>query len=158
MARTYLEIFRNKSVPLDWKHRETGGAGGKPRLMDCIMCLLKWEGKDLSIPGLRRSSGEGHGKPFQYSCLKNPMDRGAWRATVCGVTKSWTWLKWLSMLAQRFQIPTQLIRHNMETFPMDMDLSLTLVESARQPSNQMNEVYHLRAFPSGSPWIQEGPV
>ena len=57
-----------------------------------------------------------------------------------------------------FQIPTQLIRHNMETFPMDMDLSLTLVESARQPSNQMNEVYHLRAFPPGSPWIQEGPV
>ena len=37
------------------------------------------------IPGLGRSPGEGHGKPFQYSCLENPMDRGAWQATVYGV-------------------------------------------------------------------------
>ena len=35
-----------------------------------------------SIPALRRSSGEGNGNPLQYSCLENPMDRGAWRATV----------------------------------------------------------------------------
>ena len=34
------------------------------------------------IPGLGRSPGEGHGNPLQYSCLENPMDRGAWRATV----------------------------------------------------------------------------
>ena len=40
-----------------------------------------------SFPGLRRSSGGGHGNPLQYSCLKNPMDRGAWRATVRGVNK-----------------------------------------------------------------------
>ena len=43
-----------------------------------------------SIPGLGRSPGEGDGNPFQYSCLENPMDRGAWWATVHGVTKSWT--------------------------------------------------------------------
>ena len=43
-----------------------------------------------SIPGLGRSSGEGNGNPLQYSCLKNPMDRGAWQATVHGVTKSQT--------------------------------------------------------------------
>ena len=36
------------------------------------------------IPGLRRSPGEGTGYPLQYSCLGNPMDRGAWRATVHG--------------------------------------------------------------------------
>ena len=36
--------------------------------------------------------GEGNGSPFQYSCLENPMDRGAWQATVHGVTKSQTWL------------------------------------------------------------------
>ena len=42
------------------------------------------------IPGLGRSSGEGHGNPLQYSCLENPMDRGDWQATVCGVAKSWT--------------------------------------------------------------------
>ena len=40
-----------------------------------------------SIPGLGRSPGEGNGNPVQYSCLENPMDRGAWRATVHGVTK-----------------------------------------------------------------------
>ena len=42
------------------------------------------------IPGLGRSFGEGNGGPLQYSCLENPMDTGAWRATVCGATKSWT--------------------------------------------------------------------
>ena len=41
-----------------------------------------------SIPGLARSPGEGHGNPLQYSCLKNPMDRGIQRATVDGVTES----------------------------------------------------------------------
>ena len=45
-----------------------------------------------SIPGLGRSSGEGNGNPLQYSCLENPMDRGAWQATVHGVTKSQTQL------------------------------------------------------------------
>ena len=42
-----------------------------------------------SIPGLGRFPGEGNGNPLQCSCLENPMDRGAWRATVHGVTKSW---------------------------------------------------------------------
>ena len=45
-----------------------------------------------SIPGLERSPGEVNGNPLQYSCLENPMDRGAWRATVSGVAKSQTWL------------------------------------------------------------------
>ena len=40
------------------------------------------------IPGLGRSPGEGNGNPLQYSCLKNPMDGGAWWDTVYGVTKS----------------------------------------------------------------------
>jgi len=41
-----------------------------------------------SIPGSGRSPGGGHGNPLQYSCLENPMDRGAWTATVHGVAKS----------------------------------------------------------------------
>ena len=49
-----------------------------------------------SIPGLGRSPGEGNGYPLWYSCLENPMDRGPWRATVHGVTKSQTRLKQLS--------------------------------------------------------------
>ena len=43
-----------------------------------------------SIPGSGRSPGEDHDNPLQYFCLENPMDRGAWWATVHGVTKSWT--------------------------------------------------------------------
>ena len=43
-----------------------------------------------SIPGLGRSPGEGNGNPLQHSCLENPMDGGAWRATVHGVAKSRT--------------------------------------------------------------------
>ena len=46
---------------------------------------------DLS-PGLGRCPEEGHGNPLQYSCLENPMDRGAWRAIVHGVTKNWMWV------------------------------------------------------------------
>ena len=49
-------------------------------------------GDSSSIPGSGRSSGEGNGNPLQYSCLENSMDRGAWWATVCGVTKSLTGL------------------------------------------------------------------
>ena len=43
-----------------------------------------------SVPGLGRPPGGGHGNPLQYSCLENPMDRGAWRTTVHGVAKSQT--------------------------------------------------------------------
>ena len=42
------------------------------------------------IPALERSSGEGNSNPLQYFYLENSLDRGAWRATVHGVTKSWT--------------------------------------------------------------------
>ena len=51
----------------------------------------------VSTPGPGRSPGEGNGNPLKYSCLENPMDRGAWRATVCGITKSLAQLKKLSM-------------------------------------------------------------
>ena len=44
------------------------------------------------IPGLGKSPKEGNGNPLQYSCLENPMDRGAWRAIVHGVAKSRTQL------------------------------------------------------------------
>ena len=42
------------------------------------------------IPGLGRFPGGGHSNPLHYSSLQNPMDRGAWQATVHGVSKSWT--------------------------------------------------------------------
>ena len=46
-----------------------------------------------SITGLGRSPRGGHGNPLQYSCLENPIDRGHWRATVYGATKTQTQLK-----------------------------------------------------------------
>jgi len=46
------------------------------------------DGRDVGlIPGSGRSPGEGNGNPLQYLCLRNPMDREAWRATVCGIAK-----------------------------------------------------------------------
>ena len=48
------------------------------------------------ISGSGRSPGGGHGNPLQYSCQENPMDRGAWWATIHRVTESWTQLKQLS--------------------------------------------------------------
>ena len=59
-----------------------GGSGGKESTCN----VGDWS----SIPGSGRSPGGGHGNPLQYSCLENPMDRGAWQATVHGVAKSQT--------------------------------------------------------------------
>ena len=47
-------------------------------------------GDQVSISGSGRSPGEGNGNPLQYSYLENPVERGAWLATVHGVAKSWT--------------------------------------------------------------------
>ena len=57
-----------------------------------VKCLAYNAGDLGLIPESGRSSGEGNGNPLQYSCLENPMDRGAWWATVHGVAKSQTQL------------------------------------------------------------------
>ena len=61
-----------------------GGVGGFPHISvgKEFACNV---GDLSSIPGSGRSPGGGNGNPLQYSCLENPMDRGAWRATVLGV-------------------------------------------------------------------------
>ena len=51
-------------------------------------CDAEDTGDPGSIPGLGRSPGGGYDRPLQYSCLENPMDRGAWQATVHRVTES----------------------------------------------------------------------
>ena len=53
-----------------------------------------------SVPGSERSPGRGHGNPLQYSCLENPMDRGAWQVMVHRVTKSQIQLKLLTIHRQ----------------------------------------------------------
>ena len=82
MAKTHSSI-------LAWGIPWTEQPGGL-RYMGCTTDegsqVAKWKRIHLPglIPGSERSPGEGHGNPLQYSCLENPMDSGAWWATVCG--------------------------------------------------------------------------
>ena len=71
----------------------------------CTCCIARWipnhctlrEAPVLCFEYVRvHGPGGGNGNPLQQWCLGTPMDRGAWRAIVHGVAKSWTWLKWLS--------------------------------------------------------------
>ena len=77
----FLNEWKNYSIGLRWwfsSKESTYNAGDT--------------GGQGLIPGLGKSPGEGNGNPFQYSCLENPMDRGARLDTVLRVTKSWTQL------------------------------------------------------------------
>ena len=78
---TELKTFRSVS------YRIEGFPGGSE-----VKASASNAGDPGLIPGLGRSPGEGNGNPLQYSCLENPVDEGAWRATVHGVTKSQTQL------------------------------------------------------------------
>ena len=72
------------------------GEDGNPLVLEASLVAqmvknLPANAGDLaSIPGLRRSPGEGNGYPLQDSCLENSMDREDWQTTVHGITKSWT--------------------------------------------------------------------
>ena len=66
------------------------GASGKELTCQCRSPKSRGFNPWVRIPGGR------NGNPLQYSCLENPLDRGAWWGTVHGVAKSWPWLKWLS--------------------------------------------------------------
>ena len=59
-----------------------------PRLAQMVKASAYHVGDPSSIPGSGRSPGEGNGTTLQYSCLENPMDEGAWWATVPGVAES----------------------------------------------------------------------
>ena len=74
-------IFQNQAETLFRSALQSfpGGSEVKSRLADA--------GDACSIPGSGRSPGGGNGNPLQYSCLGNPMDGGAWRVTIYGVTK-----------------------------------------------------------------------
>ena len=68
-------LFKTSRYELDFP----GGSEGKE-----FACNA---GETSPVPGLGRSPGEAYGYPLPYSCLENPMDSGAWWATVCGVAK-----------------------------------------------------------------------
>ena len=90
-----------------------------------------------SIPGSGRSPGGGHGNPLQSSCLENPMDRGAWWATVRGVTKSRIRVKQLSEVSEDFlhwpHLPTDL--HRLCLWPwLDDSVNIKLTDTCLSSS------------------------
>ena len=89
----YLE----KKVCVCWGRKDsiTYSTSGLVQWLSSKRCSCS-AGDMGSIPESGRSPGGGHGNSLQHSCLENAIDRGAWWATVHTVTKSQTWLKWLS--------------------------------------------------------------
>ena len=83
-----LNQVQNTCVNCYWHLSADGGFPGDSDGKESAYSV----GDPSLIPGSGRSSGEGNGNPFQYSCLENPMDGGAWWATVHEIAKSWTWL------------------------------------------------------------------
>ena len=81
-------IRDNRAYVKKWRGFPDGSAGKESA------CNAGDRGDVGSIPGLGRTPGGRHGKPLQYSCLENPMDRGAWQAAVRGGA-SLAWLEWL---------------------------------------------------------------
>ena len=80
-----------------------------------------------SIPGLGRSPGERNGNPLQYSCLENPMGRGAWQVVVHSVAKSQTRLKGLDNMPPPGRVP---VLHHLERRPVSV-----LEENRSSPNN-----------------------
>ena len=86
MLMFHTDHYRLSGSPHCLINTDTWGFPGYSDGKECA-CNM---GDPGLVTGLRRSPGEGHGNPLQYSCLENPMDRGAWRATAHGAAKSWT--------------------------------------------------------------------
>ena len=73
--KTFVAFYSDLLIPTVGDYRGfPGGSDGEESACNA--------GHPGSIPGLGRSPGEGHGKPLQYSCLENPVDRGALQATI----------------------------------------------------------------------------
>ena len=94
--KTMINRLRNLIEKVDNMQEKTGHVT-KMALLVKHLPVNAWDMRDAgSVPGLGRSPGRRHGNPLQYSCLENPMDRGAWQAIVHRVVKNQTWLKWLN--------------------------------------------------------------
>ena len=82
-ARRFNQSILKEICP-EYSYGFHGGSDGK-----ASACNAEYLG---SVPMLGRSPGEGNGSPFEFPCLENPMDKGAWKSTIRGVTKSWSQL------------------------------------------------------------------
>ena len=110
-----MTILGKSSLPYSWRLPRNVSCKGHIPLDLTRVTVQRWASQvalvvryppanagDMgSIPGSGRSPGERHGNPLQYSCLENPMDSGAWWATVHRVTQSWTRLSNLARTVQR---------------------------------------------------------
>ena len=86
-----LDGWQSRSIWEEPKDKWPQNARWDPRWLSKESTCQAGDAGDVgSIPGLGRSPGGGNGHPHQYSCLENPRDRGAWWATVLGVTESQT--------------------------------------------------------------------
>ena len=97
-----------------------------------------------SVPGWGRSPGEGNGKPLQYSCLENPMDRGGWQATVRGVTKE---LDTTELLSAHTHTHTHIICVSLMTYTPDSEK--TSASSLRPPRLPRGPQLRLPLSPAG---------
>ena len=98
------------------------------------------------IPGSGRSSGKGNGNLLQYSCLRNPMDRGAWWSIVHGVAKSWTQLKWLSTHRDMFKKKSLLVLFLLYFHTTDTRCVGFFPTTSSSPWEISSEVYHCTQF------------
>ena len=103
-----------------------------------------------------RSPGAGNGNPFQYSCLGNPMDIGAWWTTVHGVAKSQTQLSTVQTLSpvQLFVIPRTAAHHAFLSVTISWSLSKLMSTESVMPSNRLILCHPLLLLPSIFPNIR----
>ena len=98
-----------------------------------------------SVPWLGRSPGGGNGNPLQFSCLENPVDRGAWQATNHGVAKSWTRLKRLNTHSKCMYLRCVLIyRYTYEAITNQYN------EHIPQPQKLLMPLCNLAPFPQAA--------
>ena len=104
-----------------------------------------------SIPGSEGFPGGGNGNPLQYSCLENPKDRGAWRATVHRVTKSQTGLKRLSTPESTWRVFPGSAK-NLPANAEDMDLIPGLGRSLRGGNGNLLQYSYLENSMDRGAW------
>ena len=101
----YSSGRKRELPPLSVPHQHPHIRAGR-NLRDCLVLPFQASAGDTGlIPGSGRSPGGGHGNPLQYSCLKNSIDRGAWQATVHGISKSWTQLNTTAIILKSILCP-----------------------------------------------------
>ena len=131
--------------------------------LNIFTCLLRWgrvrnpptnAGDASWIPGPGRFLGVGNGNPLQYSCLENSRDRGAWQATVHGVTETWTRLSTQSFNLRDKLFQVVLVVENLPANAGDIrDVGLN--QEGREDPREEEMTTHSSILAWRSPWAEE---